>query len=134
MALTPLPSSIWQGSNPWPSNREPSALLLDLIFRYLENLKILFCTKSNNIRTHTTIEINNNKKECDWIKDNKRKFEKMMCNAFSSKFALFPHIDVCQRFPTIFCSRTPKQKKKKIHVTLCKVYRLFLFFPLTIWN
>ncbi len=34
MALTPLPSSIGQGSNPRPSDREPSALPLDHSFRY----------------------------------------------------------------------------------------------------
>jgi len=34
MALTPLPYSIGQGSNPRPSNREPSVLLLDHIFRF----------------------------------------------------------------------------------------------------
>jgi len=33
MALTPLPSSIGQGSNPRPSDREPSALPLDHSFR-----------------------------------------------------------------------------------------------------
>jgi len=33
MALTPLPSSIGQGSNPQPSNCEPSALPLDHSFR-----------------------------------------------------------------------------------------------------
>jgi len=34
MALTPLPSSIGQGSNPQPSDREPSALPLDHSFRF----------------------------------------------------------------------------------------------------
>jgi len=34
MALTPLPSSIGQGSNPRPSDREPIALLLDHSFRF----------------------------------------------------------------------------------------------------
>jgi len=33
MALTPLPSSIGQGSNPQPSDCEPSALPLDHSFR-----------------------------------------------------------------------------------------------------
>jgi len=33
MALTPLPSSIGQGLNPRPSDREPSALPLDHGFR-----------------------------------------------------------------------------------------------------
>jgi len=33
MALTPLPSSIGQRSNPRPSDREPSALPLDHSFR-----------------------------------------------------------------------------------------------------
>ncbi len=33
MALTPLPSSIGQGSNPQPSDHELSALPLDHIFR-----------------------------------------------------------------------------------------------------
>ncbi len=33
MALTPLPSSIGQGLNPQPSDREPSALPLDKGFR-----------------------------------------------------------------------------------------------------
>jgi len=33
MALTPLPSSIGSGLNPRPSDREPSALPLDLSFR-----------------------------------------------------------------------------------------------------
>ncbi len=33
MALTPLPSSIGQGLNPQPSDREPSALPLDHSFR-----------------------------------------------------------------------------------------------------
>jgi hypothetical protein len=33
MALTPLPSSIGRGSNPRPSDREPSALPLDHSFR-----------------------------------------------------------------------------------------------------
>ena len=33
MALTPLPSSIGRGSNPRPSDREPSALPLDQGFR-----------------------------------------------------------------------------------------------------
>jgi len=32
MALTPLPSSIGRGSNPRPSDHEPSALLLDHSF------------------------------------------------------------------------------------------------------
>ncbi len=32
MALTPLPSSIGRGSNPQPSDREPSALPLDHSF------------------------------------------------------------------------------------------------------
>jgi len=35
MALTPLPSSIGRGSNPQPSDREPSALPLDHSFRSL---------------------------------------------------------------------------------------------------
>jgi len=35
MALTPLPSSIGWGSNPQPSDREPSALLLDHSFHCL---------------------------------------------------------------------------------------------------
>jgi hypothetical protein len=35
MALTPLPSSIGRGSNPRPSDREPSALLLDNSFHTL---------------------------------------------------------------------------------------------------
>ncbi len=42
MALTPLPSSIGQGSNPQSSDREPSALLLDHSFRFLIQLLILF--------------------------------------------------------------------------------------------
>jgi len=33
MALTPLPSSIGQGLNPQPSDREPSALLIDHSFQ-----------------------------------------------------------------------------------------------------
>ncbi len=43
MALTPLPSSIGKGLNPRPSDREPSALLLDhgflLLNRFLPDLK-----------------------------------------------------------------------------------------------
>ncbi len=35
MALTPLPSSIGQGLNPRPSDREPSALPLDHGFRLI---------------------------------------------------------------------------------------------------
>jgi len=35
MALTPLPSSFLQGSNPWPSDHEPSSLPLDHSFRFL---------------------------------------------------------------------------------------------------
>jgi len=35
MALPPLPSSIGLGSNPRPSDCEPSALLLDHSFRFL---------------------------------------------------------------------------------------------------
>jgi len=35
MDLTPLPSSIGQGSNPQPSDREPSALPLDHSFRLI---------------------------------------------------------------------------------------------------
>jgi len=42
MALTPLPSSIGQGSNPRPSDREPSALPLDHSFCYN---KIFFSSK-----------------------------------------------------------------------------------------
>jgi len=34
VALTPLPSSIGRGSNPRPSDREPSALPLDHSFRF----------------------------------------------------------------------------------------------------
>ncbi len=34
MALTPLPSSIGRGSNPQPSDHEPSALPLDHSFRF----------------------------------------------------------------------------------------------------
>jgi hypothetical protein len=34
MAFTPLPSSIGRGSNPQPSDHEPSALPLDHSFRY----------------------------------------------------------------------------------------------------
>ncbi len=34
MALTPLSSTIERGSNPQPSDREPSALLLDHSYRY----------------------------------------------------------------------------------------------------
>ncbi len=34
MALTPLPSSIGRGSNPQPSDCEPSALPLDHSFRF----------------------------------------------------------------------------------------------------
>jgi len=34
MTLTSLPSSIGQGSNPQPSDREPSALPLDHSFRF----------------------------------------------------------------------------------------------------
>jgi len=41
MALTPLPSSIGQGSNPWPSDREPSALPLDHSFRYKKYVILL---------------------------------------------------------------------------------------------
>jgi len=36
MALTPLPSSIGRGSNPRPSDREPSALPLDHSFCFKE--------------------------------------------------------------------------------------------------
>jgi len=36
MALTPLPSSIGQGSNPQPSDHEPSALPLDHSFRHFK--------------------------------------------------------------------------------------------------
>jgi hypothetical protein len=36
MALTPLPSSIGQGSNPQPSDRESSALPLDHSFRFFK--------------------------------------------------------------------------------------------------
>jgi len=35
MAFTPLPSRIGQGSNPRPSDCEPSALPLDHSFRYI---------------------------------------------------------------------------------------------------
>jgi len=35
MALTPLPSSIGQGPNPRPSDREPSALPLDNSFCFV---------------------------------------------------------------------------------------------------
>jgi len=42
MALTSLPSSIGQGSNPWPSDREPSALLLDHSFG-LSWTKLIYC-------------------------------------------------------------------------------------------
>ncbi len=38
MALTPLPSSIGWGSNPRPSDREPSALPLDHSFRLRVNM------------------------------------------------------------------------------------------------
>jgi len=42
MALTPLPSSIGQASNPQHSDREPSALPLDHSFRLrAKNLRIL---------------------------------------------------------------------------------------------
>jgi len=41
MAMTPLPSSIGRGSNPRPSDREPSALPLDHNFRLL----LLFFTE-----------------------------------------------------------------------------------------
>ena len=34
MALAPLPSSIGRGSNPRPSDHEPSALTLDHSFRF----------------------------------------------------------------------------------------------------
>jgi hypothetical protein len=37
MALTPLPSSIGQGSNPQPSDCEPGALPLDHSFRFWPN-------------------------------------------------------------------------------------------------
>jgi len=48
MALTPLPSSIGRGSNPQPSDREPSALPLDHSFCYLAAIlgrhrKIIAC-------------------------------------------------------------------------------------------
>ncbi len=44
MALTPPPSSIGQGSNPPPSDCEPSALLLDHSFRFnLSKLKPRLC-------------------------------------------------------------------------------------------
>jgi len=36
MALTPLLSSIGQGSNPQPSDHEPSALPLDHSFRFMQ--------------------------------------------------------------------------------------------------
>jgi len=39
MALTPFPSSIGRGSNPRPSNREPSTILLDHSFHF-RSLKI----------------------------------------------------------------------------------------------
>jgi len=42
MALTPLPSSIGQGSNPQPSDCEPSALPLDHSFRYGHNMYFTF--------------------------------------------------------------------------------------------
>jgi len=37
MVLTPLPSSIGLGANPQPTDREPSALLLDHSFCYTHN-------------------------------------------------------------------------------------------------
>jgi hypothetical protein len=37
MALTPLPSSIGQGSNPKPSHCEPSALPIDHSFCFMSN-------------------------------------------------------------------------------------------------
>jgi len=37
--------------------------------------------------------------------------------------------------PNLFCSRTPKQKKKKTHVPLCKILEAISgFFSLTIFN
>jgi len=42
MALTPLPSSIGQGSNPQPFDREPSALPLDHSFRFWIYVYYLF--------------------------------------------------------------------------------------------
>jgi len=47
MALTPLPSSIGRGSNPQPSDREPSALPLELLLWFLQ----LFTSRSQSYRT-----------------------------------------------------------------------------------
>jgi hypothetical protein len=53
MALTPLPSSIGQGLNPLPSDREPSALPLDHSFR-LSNTRKLFEISIENKWRHLT--------------------------------------------------------------------------------
>jgi len=42
MALTPLPSSIGRGSNPQPSDREPSALPLDHSFCFIIEMYFVF--------------------------------------------------------------------------------------------
>ncbi len=41
MAFTPLPSSIGWGSNPQPSDCEPSALPLEHSFRYVMHVSLL---------------------------------------------------------------------------------------------
>ncbi len=43
MTLTPVPSSIGQGSNPRPSDREPSALQQDHSFRYSFGIVTVTC-------------------------------------------------------------------------------------------
>jgi len=52
MALTPLPSSIGQGSNPRPSDREPSALQLDHSFRFLSLSKYLIRKGKGEVKNH----------------------------------------------------------------------------------
>jgi len=54
MALTPLPSSIGWGSNPQPSDCEPSALPLDHSFRLIFEESLIYqLVHKLNVATHT---------------------------------------------------------------------------------
>ena len=61
MALTPLPSSIGQGLNPQPSDREQSALPLDpgfcLYYYKISFLSILYWSKLIEIKNYLNLAI-----------------------------------------------------------------------------
>jgi hypothetical protein len=79
MALTPLPSSIGRGSNPWPSDREPSALPLDHSFRFLYQTfrRLFFSYSIKCLATNVNVNVKMN-------------------HEFKEQIRLYKHPNFCQ--------------------------------------